>query len=162
MKDIVPDLLAPDLRLILCGSAPSAASARARAYYAFAGNKFWPTLYQVGLTPRRLAPHEYPELLSYGIGLTDVTKTEFGSDDKLSSAAPERARAAVATYQPRALGFVGKRAAKLVLARSSVAYGRQEERLGDTVIFALPSTSGRAGSFWTLEPWRQLARFVCE
>ena len=160
MTDIVPDLLAPGLKLILCGSAPSVASARARAYYAFAGNKFWLTLHQVGLTPRRLAPHEYPELLGYDIGLTDVTKTEFGSDDELSSAAPERVRAAVASNRPRSLAFVGKRAAKLVLARATLAYGRQDKRLGETVIFVLPSTSGRAGSFWTLEPWHELAAFV--
>ncbi len=160
MSDIVPDLLAPGLKLILCGSAPSVASARARAYYAFPGNKFWPTLYDVGLTPRRLAPQEYPQLLGYGIGLTDVTKTEFGNDDELTTAAPDRVRTAIAKFSPRAFGFVGKRAAKLVLTSARLDYGRQAVALGDTVVFVLPSTSGRAGSFWTLEPSHALAGFV--
>jgi TDG/mug DNA glycosylase family protein len=160
MTDILPDLLAPGLRLVFCGSAPSVASAEARAYYAFRGNKFWPTLHAVGLTPRRLAPQDFPELLRYGIGLTDVTKTEFGNDSDLRSAAPERVRRAIATYRPAALAFNGKRPAKLVLGTDRLAYGRQPEPLGDTVVFVLPSTSGRAGSFWSLDPWHDLAVFV--
>jgi TDG/mug DNA glycosylase family protein len=54
-------LLAPNLRLVFCGTAPSKASAAAKAYYAKPGNKFWPTLHQVGITPRRFTPNEYPQ-----------------------------------------------------------------------------------------------------
>jgi TDG/mug DNA glycosylase family protein len=39
---------------VFCGTAPSPASYKARAYYANAGNAFWPTLHAVGLTPERL------------------------------------------------------------------------------------------------------------
>ena len=84
-KQLVPDLLAPGLDLVFCGTAPSPASFRARAYYANPGNAFWPTLHAVGLTPERLAPQRYPELLTLGIGLTDLNKTEYGSDHELSA-----------------------------------------------------------------------------
>ena len=65
----------------------SPASFKARAYYANPGNAFWPTLFAVGLTPERLAPQRYPELLGHGIGLTDLNKTEVGSDHELTPAA---------------------------------------------------------------------------
>ena len=53
------------------------------AYYAGPGNKFWPTLFRVGLTPRQLAPAECRSLLQYGIGLTDIAKGVSGSDSSL-------------------------------------------------------------------------------
>ena len=53
-RHLVPDLLAPGLDLVFCGTAPSPASFKARAYYANPGNAFWPTLHAVGLTPERL------------------------------------------------------------------------------------------------------------
>ena len=64
-KHLVPDLLAPGLDLVFCGTAPSPVSFKARAYYANPGNAFWATLHAVGLTPERLAPQRYPELLAW-------------------------------------------------------------------------------------------------
>jgi double-stranded uracil-DNA glycosylase len=90
-RHLVPDLLAPGLDLVFCGTAPSPASFKARAYYANPGNAFWPTLHAVGLTPERLAPARYPELLTLGIGLTDLNKTEYGSDHELSPHAMDAA-----------------------------------------------------------------------
>ena len=59
---IVEDVIEPGLAVVFCGTALGAASARRRAYYAGPGNKFWPTLAAVGLTPRRLEPEEYPRV----------------------------------------------------------------------------------------------------
>jgi len=42
------------------------------------------------------------------------------------------------------------------------AYGRQSELLEGAVVFVLASPSGRARSFWTIEPWRAAASFVME
>ena len=86
-KQLVPDLLAPGLDLVFCGTAPSPASFKARAYYANPGNAFWATLHAVGLTPERFTPQRYPELLAWRIGLTDLNKTEYGSDHELTPAA---------------------------------------------------------------------------
>ena len=111
---ILPDLLAPGLNVVFCGTAVGAASARRRAYYAGPGNAFWPTLYRVGLTPRQLRPEEYAQLLGWGIGLTDLAKEVSGNDDILSPGHfdGDRLRAVIAEYRPRILAFTGKRAAQ--------------------------------------------------
>ena len=163
-RHLVPDLLAPGLDLVFCGTAPSPASFRARAYYANPGNAFWATLHAVGLTPERLAPQRYPELLAWGIGLTDLNKTEYGSDHELSPAAMDaRAlHAKIARFRPAAIAFTSKNAASLGLGVKAPAYGRRGELLEGAAVFVLASPSGRARSFWTIEPWRAAAAFVME
>lgn len=163
---VLPDVLGPGLAVIFCGSAVGLKSAIAGAYYAGPGNKFWPTLAAIGLTPRRLAPDEYATVLDYGIGLTDLTKSEFGSDAALSGEADDPAALArkIARYRPRGLAFNGMRAARVFFAarfaRGPVGYGRQAETLGSTAIFVLPSTSGAAVRYWDAQPWRALAAFL--
>ena len=163
-KHLVPDLLAPGLDLVLCGTAPSPASYKARAYYANPGNTFWATLHAVGLTPERFTPQRYPELLAWGIGLTDLNKTEYGSDHELSAHAMDAGslHAKLAKYRPAAIAFTSKNAASLGLGVKAPAYGRWPELLEGAVVFVLSSPSGRARSFWTIEPWRAAAAFVME
>jgi TDG/mug DNA glycosylase family protein len=160
----VPDLLAPGLDLVFCGTAPSPASFKARAYYANPGNAFWATLHAVGLTPERLAPQRYPELLAWRIGLTDLNKTEYGSDHELTPGAMDAGslHAKLRRYRPAAVAFTSKNAAALALGVKSPAYGQQADRLEGATVFVLASPSGRARSFWTIEPWRAAAAFVME
>ena len=163
-RHLVPDLLAPGLDLVFCGTAPSPASYKARAYYANPGNAFWATLHAVGLTPERLAPQRYPELLAWGIGLTDLNKTEYGSDHELTPAAMDAKSLhfKLRKFRPAAVAFTSKHAASLGLGVKSPAYGRQPQLLEGAVVFVLASPSGRARSFWTIEPWRAAAAFVME
>lgn len=160
---IIPDLLQPGLRLVFCGSALGAASAQAKAYYAKPGNKFWTTLHAVGLTPRRLAPADYAELLTFGIGLTDLNKTQSGNDDALDAAHDDVAglAAKIETYQPRILAFTAKRPAQVFLrdsfgVKNPPAYGLQPQRIGRTHLFVLPSTSGSGVRYWDIAPWQAL------
>ncbi len=161
-RQLVPDLLAPGLDLVFCGTAPSPISFQARAYYANPGNSFWPTLHAVGLTPERFTPQRYPELLAWRIGLTDLNKTEYGSDHELTPAAMDATslHAKLRKYRPAAIAFTSKNAASLALGIKVPAYGRQVELLEGAVAFVLASPSGRARSFWTIEPWRAAAAFV--
>ena len=158
---IVPDLLAPGLTLVFCGTAPSQASARARAYYAHPHNKFWPTLLRVGLTPRQFAPSEYPGLLDLGIGLTDVDKRHFGIDAALPREAfvPDELHAKILTYAPKMVAFTSKRAASEALGvpTGKLPYGRQERRLEDTELWVLPSTSPLGDNHFRIEPWEDVA-----
>ncbi len=155
---LVPDVLAPGLRLVFCGTAPSRASAAARAYYAKPGNRFWRALHEAGFTPRRFQPAEYAGLLELGIGLTDLCKGHSGNDDELPDGALDRDSllAKVRRYRPAVVAFTSKNAAKAFLGRD-VDYGWQAEREGDTRFFVLPSPSGQAVRFWDLAPWRALA-----
>lgn len=161
---ILPDILAPNLRVVFCGTQAGAASARRGAYYAGPGNKFWSVLHAVGLTPRRLAPEDFREALHHGIGLTDVAKHSAGPDSALR---PDQidARGLLARiegYRPRHLAFNGKRAAQAVLGSGSLGYGPQPGSLAGARVFVLPSTSGAAAGFWSLEPWKEMALTVME
>ena len=156
---VLPDVLGPGLRIVFCGSAAGAASARMGAYYAGPGNRFWSTLYRVGLTPRLLAPAEFRTVRRYGIGLTDLCKTESGADSGLSGEADDAAALAakIARFRPGVLAFNGKRAAGVFLDAASVDYGEQAQRLGETAIHVLPSTSGAARRWWDEAFWRRVA-----
>ena len=160
---VLPDVLAPGLRVVFCGSAAGAKSARLGAYYAGPGNRFWPTLHRVGLTPRRLAPGEFRSVLRYGIGLTDLNKAESGPDAGLSATGDGAAvlKAKIARHRPAFLAFNGKRAACVFLGLHAVGYGVQPRRIGDTAIWVLPSTSGAARRWWDEAFWRALAGAVC-
>lgn len=158
-QPVLPDVLGRGLAIVFCGTAPARASAQARAYYAGPGNRFWPTLHAIGLTPRRYAPAEFRTLLELGIGLTDVAKYAVGVDRELSAADFDAAalREKMAGYQPRWLAFTSKRAAEACLGRR-VAYGAQPDTLGATQLFVLPSPSGAARAFWDIGPWQELVR----
>jgi len=161
-RAIVDDLLAEGLRVVFCGTALGAASARARAYYAGPGNKFWPTLHAVGLTPRRLAPAEYREVLAYGIGLTDLCKTKSGSDAEIGRDGyePRRLAAQMERYRPALLALTSKRTAQEALALKRVGYGPLGRELGGVPVWVLPSPSGAASGHWDIGQWRELAAEV--
>ena len=159
---MLEDLLAPGLRLVVCGSAPGRRSARLRQYYAGPGNKFWATLAAVGLTPRRLTPSEWRSLLDFGIGLTDLVKDQSGGDRELDFARADRGglRAKLLRFAPRVLCFNGKRSAQEFFGLRAIAYGLQDEVVGATRLFVAPSTSGAAAGAWDPAPWRALAERV--
>lgn len=158
---MLPDLLAYDLALVICGTAVGETSARVREYYAKPGNKLWRTLYEVGLTSRLLAPAEYRELLEERIGLTDLVKDKFGMDKDLidSDFGSGELLAKMNKYQPEILCFNGKRAGKEFLMRKVVC-GLQAETIGRTKIYVAPSTSGAANRWWDIKKWEELARLV--
>ena len=158
MTEVLPDVLRPDLQIVFCGTAAGTASARAKAYYAGPGNRFWRTLHETGLTPAELAPAEFARLPEYGIGLTDICKVLHGSDLEVGTVEFDSAglETRVAAAEPANLAFNGKNAARGALERD-VGYGPQPERIGGAVVWVLPSTSGAARRFWDIEPWRDLA-----
>lgn len=158
---VLPDVLAPGLAIIFCGSAAGHVSALKGAYYAGPGNKFWPTLHAIGLTPRLLAPAEFPLAPSFGFGFTDMTKFASGTDADLPAGSddPEAVRRKIMRFKPGALAFVGKRPARVFFGRA-VDYGMQAERIGETVIHVLPSPSGLARGAWDMRWWRALADSV--
>ena len=160
----VPDLLVPGLRLVFCGTALGRRSAEARAYYANPTNLFWRTLHEVGLTPERIAPRDYAQLLEHGIGLTDLAKRHFGNDDELPGDVLDAAalRAKIVAFAPDVLAFTSKKGASVFLGRPTgkIALGLQEERVGETRLFVLPSPSGAARGYWDRAVWDALAAEV--
>ena len=145
--------------MVFCGTAAGNEAARVGAPYAGPGNRFYRVLHAVGLTPRELQPLEFRELLAFGIGLTDVAKHAVGRDSILTAADFDAAAVIekVERVAPGALAFVGKRAAREVLAARDVGYGRPEGPIGTSAVWVLPSTSGAARGSWDLSPWHDLA-----
>lgn len=154
---VLPDLLQPGLALVFCGTAAGHRSAAEGAYYAHPGNQFWAALQQAGLTPRRLMPAEFPQLLTLRIGLTDLAKHHVGNDAELPAGAFDVAalRAKIEYHAPRLLAFTSKTAAQAAGLKVD-QFGLQAERWSDTALFVLPSPSGQARRYWTLAPWQAL------
>jgi TDG/mug DNA glycosylase family protein len=158
---VLPDLLRPGLRLVFCGTAPSAASMARLAYYAGPGNRFWPILAETGLTPRRLAPEEYGLLPQFGIGLTDIAKTAAGNDSAIPASAYDAIDLArrIRAVRPALLAFTGKNAAARFLGRPTgqIGYGPGPAVEDFPPLFVLPSTSGAARGSWDARWWHALA-----
>ena len=163
-RPILPDQLRPGLRLVFCGSAAGTVSAMRGAYYAGPGNRFWPTLAAIGLTPRRFAPAEFALLLDLGIGLTDMAKYAFGRDTVLRPEDDDRAglAARIRACRPALLAFNGKRAAAAFLGLPSreLQYGDGPALPDFPPVFVLPSTSGAATGHWDITWWHALAARV--
>jgi len=160
---ILPDLLEPDLKVVFCGTAAGDKSAQVGAYYAGPGNAFWIILRQIGLTPYQLEPQAFRSLVQYGIGLTDLAQHTSGVDYKLNKTDFDIMgfRDKITYFKPKFLTFNGKRAAQEFYGqRLNVNYGLQPDKLIQSAVFVLPSTSGAAQSFWDETYWFTLANFL--
>ena len=165
--DVLPDVLTTGLHVVFCGTQAGAASARRGAYYAGPGNKFWKTLFEIGLIPQPLGPADFPNLPRYGIGFTDVAKGTSGPDTALMRHHVDVTGflAKIREHAPAIVAFNGKRAAQAALGEEGgrrLAYGLQPSLLVGSRVFILPSTSGAASGYWSIEPWRELAALVKE
>lgn len=161
----LPDQLRPNLRLVFVGTAASMRSAELGHYYAHPGNRFWRAIDEAGITARRYQPGEFASLIELGIGFTDLSKSGAGMDHQIAAASIDVPgfRAKIEKYRPRTIAFTSKKAASLFYGRpsSGIALGRQVRDAGLPEIFVLPSPSGAASGHWTLEPWRELAAWIC-
>jgi TDG/mug DNA glycosylase family protein len=144
VQSAVPDILAPDLACIFCGINPGRRSSAAGEHFVNPRNDFWRLLADAGLTERRLDPSEQWSLLERGYGLTNAAARttkgvgELRQGDFAGSA--ERLERIAREFRPRAIAFVGKTAYRGPF-REAPSLGRQHRRLGDSMLFVLPSTS---------------------
>ena len=115
----------------------------------------------------KFAPDEFPDLLDLRIGLTDICKHSAGNDSQLAISAHDvvAVRKKIMRYQPRVAAFTSKTAFRLfagVRVGESVEYGWQDENIGETLCFVLPSPSGQARRYWDIAPWIALQRHLRE
>lgn len=140
------DVIAPDLRLLFCGINPGLYSAAVGHHFARPGNRFWPTLFAAGFTPRLYLPREDAELLKLGIGLTNVVARTTATADQLTRAeileGSVLLRKKVRRYRPRILAVVGLGAYRVAFANPAAECGLQQETIGATQIWLLPNPSG--------------------
>ncbi len=142
----VPDLIAPNLRILFCGINPGLYTAAIGHHYGRPGNRFWPALHGAGFTPRQFAPWEEQLLLPLGLGLTNMVARTTATAAELSNeeyvAGGERLSRLVAEYTPRVVAFLGIGSYRTAFARPKAGLGMQAETLGSAALWLLPSPSG--------------------
>ncbi|MEU5421639.1 G/U mismatch-specific DNA glycosylase [Streptomyces sp. NPDC001407] len=150
---VVPDVVAEDLRVLFCGINPGLMSEATGHHFARPGNRFWPVLHLSGFTPRRLAPFEQDELLTYGLGITNVVARPSARADEI---ADEEFREGgrllvekVTRLRPRWLAVVGITAYRVAFDDKRARIGPQDRTIGATRIWALPNPSG-LNAHWPL------------
>ncbi len=163
----LPDYLQPNLNLVFVGFNPGTRSAKVGHYYSGPGNLFWPLLYETGLIATPLTYQDDARLVEYGIGLTDLVKRSTPSSADLSTA-EARAGASVLErkllqYAPAVVCFNGKGVYGWYRHRRQVELGAQDDAIGLSQVFVVPSTSARNGRISRsekAETFRALARCV--
>ena len=170
--DILKDVLQPNLNLVICGTAVGNHSAEVGSYYAGANNLFWKILRETELTndKKPIASNNCEDLLSYGIGLTDIAKKVSGVDTGISEKDYdiEDFIAKMNLFKPKLVCFNGKRAAAIFLSwqfkqkikTSQINYGLYPIRDSMFKIFIAPSTSGSARRYWKPEYWHELKKLA--
>src|SRR5438094_7632243 len=107
----VPDLIAPDLRVLFCGINPGLYSAAVGHHFARPGNRFWPALHAGGFTDRLLSPYDEAEILTLGLGLTNLVSRATASANELTDeeliAGRRRLERKVRRYRPAYLAILG-------------------------------------------------------
>lgn len=143
----IPDHIDKGLKLLFIGFNPSVRSAETGHHYANRNNRFWNILYQAGITERKCEPFEDQDLLSKGIGFTnivarptkaaaDITKEEYIKGAQLL-------REKLAFYRPGVACFVGKGVYQQYSKVKQTGWGVQESSVTQDVIeFVAPSSSG--------------------
>ncbi|WP_152189947.1 G/U mismatch-specific DNA glycosylase [Georgenia satyanarayanai] len=147
----LPLLAAPGLRVLFCGINPGLYSAWSGHHFARPGNRFWPALHRSGFTARQLHPSEQEELLTLGLGVTNVVERASATAAELSPAelreGGERLRADVAEHRPAWLAVLGVTAYRTAFDQPRATYGEQGLRLGPTRVWVLPNPSGLNAHF---------------
>lgn len=142
----LPDLVAPGLRVLLCGINPGLMSAAIGHHFGNPANRLWPALHLAGFTSRRLHPMESHELLTYGVGITNLvarataTAAELTADEIRDGVGP--LTALLERHEPGYVAFLGLTSYRTAFGRKNAVVGPQEEMLAGARIWLLPNTSG--------------------
>jgi double-stranded uracil-DNA glycosylase len=148
----IPDVIAPELRVLFCGINPGLYSAAVGYHFARPGNRFWPALHLSGFTRRQFRPDEQEGLLGLGLGITNVVARATARADELSAAELTHGgrvlRAKAGRFRPRWLAVVGVTAYRVAFGHSEAQVGPQERDLAGTRLWVLPNPSG-LNALWT-------------
>ena len=142
----LPDVIAPNLRVLFCGINPGLYTAAVGHHFARPGNRFWPALFKSGFTDRLLSPFEERELLESRLGISNVvphatataaelTKEDFFAGGRILAAKAKK-------YQPGVLAILGVGAYRTAFANPKAVIGEQSERIHSARVWVLPNPSG--------------------
>jgi len=142
----VPDVIAPGLTVLFCGINPGLYSGAVGHHFARPGNRFWKTLYAAGFTDRALSSFDERDLLSAGLGITNLVERATATADKLRPQelrdGVERLEAKVCRFDPTFVAFLGLSSYRTAYARPAATVGPQQGRICRSRIWLLPNPSG--------------------
>jgi TDG/mug DNA glycosylase family protein len=140
--------------VLFCGINPGLMTAATGHHFARPGNRFWPVLHLSGFTPRLMRPSEQQELLSYGLGITNVVARATARADELSAEEYREGGRLLASrmtgWKPRWLAVLGVTAYRAAFDDRKAQVGPQERTFGDTRVWVLPNPSG-LNAHWTAQ-----------
>ena len=158
----ISDVIAPGLRVLFCGINPGLYTAAVGHHFARPGNRFWKALHDAGFTDHLLSPFAERELLESGYGITNVASRATATADRLTKEeiikGGKRLTAKVRRYRPAVLAILGLGAYRTAFSRPKAIVGRQDEKIGETVLWVLPNPSGLNANYQQ----RDLARLFRE
>lgn len=150
---VVPDVVRPGTRVLLCGINPSLWSGAVAHHFANPSNRLWPTLHASGWTPRRLHPSETDAILDAGLGVTNLVarataRADELDDDELRAGLP-LVGALAERYAVGWVAFLGLTAYRVATGDRTAEVGRVACRTGPARTWLLPNPSGLNAS-WQL------------
>lgn len=146
----VPDIIAPNLRILFVGINPGIYTAAVRHHFAHPSNRFWKALHDSGITPEPLTAFDNEKLLRYGMGITNIVQrpTKQASElrrDELQ-AGWKRLERKVQRYKPRWIAICGLDAYRKAINPKALL-GEQPETINGTRIWVVPNPSGLNANF---------------
>jgi double-stranded uracil-DNA glycosylase len=142
----VPDVIAPGLKVLFCGINPGLYSGFTGHHFARPGNRFWPTLYAAGFTPRLLRPEEERELLPLGYGITNLVTRATATAAELDEAELVEGgwtlAAKVEEHKPQVVAVLGVSAYRDAYKEPKAGLGEQPRGLYGARLWILPNPSG--------------------
>jgi len=142
----LPDLIAPNLKVLFCGINPGLYTAAIGHHFGRPGNRFWPALHLGGFTPREFSPFEEQKLLSLGYGIANFVDRATASADVLTREEYEegakKLEKKVKKYRPKIVAILGIGAYRAGFNRKNAKLGLQPEMIGTTKLWVLPNPSG--------------------
>jgi TDG/mug DNA glycosylase family protein len=147
----IPDVIAPDLKVIFCGINPGLYTAAIGHHFGRPGNRFWPALHAGGFTPTQFSPFEEQQLIPLGYGITNVVNRATAqaselSNEELVEGGKELVKK-VLKYRPKILAVLGIVAYRAAFDRKSARLGKQKENIGQSQLWVLPNPSGLNAHF---------------
>ena len=151
------DRIRPGVRVLFVGINPGVRSALTGHHFAGFSNRFWKLLYESGLVPERIGYQDDVRLPEWRYGITNIVARATPGIDTLEPhefvAGRTKLRRKVLRYRPGVVALVGVTVFRALFPerKGPVALGIQVEKIGDSMLFVLPNTSGRNANFTYLE-----------
>lgn len=152
------DYLQPDLDVVFVGINPSLTAAYKGRYYAGPGNHFYKLLHASELVPKFVSFEEDNKLLEYDIGLTNIVDRATRSSADLNAKEIKLGCDIVAEklkkFKPKLAVFNGKCIYQIFaqqFGKTKFNFGLQNEKIGDTALWVVPSSSARCSNYPRME-----------